>query len=136
MGVVITPAYNQKMYTYVLSIAKEKWMTWTYGEIYFQDLMVLWLQEVISCWICCVLQDWSIESVPVIDKTSSYWLTNLCDHVHCFDLHKMGQACNLTYERLNCTALKEVRKSTNYYGTLALKSESVSLKVWRNKEAV
>jgi hypothetical protein len=48
----------------------------------------------------------------------------------------MGQAYNSTYERMNCADLKEVRKSTNYYGTLALKSESVSLKIWGNKEAV
>ena len=61
---------------------------------------------------------------------------NLCVHVHCSDLHKMGQAYNSTYERLNCTDLKEARKSTKYYGTLALKSESVSLKTQRNKEAV
>jgi hypothetical protein len=48
MGVVIILAYNLETYTYVLTIATEKWMMWTYGEIYFQDLMVLWLQEVIS----------------------------------------------------------------------------------------
>ena len=56
-------------------------------------------------------------------------LTNLYEHVHCPDLHKMGQACNSTYETQNCIDLQEARKSTNYYGTLALKSESVSPKI-------